>query len=918
MSNYSTADLNAAIDAIIGEALGEGDKGMAAVAGVILNRARRDNVGLKAVVSNGQFNGYTSPGASVKASMADPQVRARASAIVNGVIDGTIDPGIGNADFFHTTAVSPSWSKSYDQVGQVGSHIFYASGKVPPTPPNPVNSTASLDWNGKPTQVNQSLASTLLAAQTNLPFSIKITSSTRTPEQNTAVGGASKSQHLSSNAVDISLVGLSDAQRTQLVAELSRAGATRMIAYSGDTGLHVDMADGYTPQKGYRTYAMFDRKAANMGNAPKWYTDGLTLGNAPIPATPSPDLVAQRQTSPLDAIAQNVASDPTAMLQGYVGKNSPLALTASAAQSSAPPSQAPWSAPNSWGDLAAQSPAVASNPATRTVTSVPISGATYNAPVPMGRNMRPTAQATIPVDKHALAESIRAMPQTKEFIDGLGFFEKTAANIAMTNDDFVIGKMQENLPPSVQFDPKTSTFTIADVNSKEVQDAVVQVPALADVLRGANYTSVPSKAALAARGASPALDAINRATGTAGWGAPTGNTLSAYASTSQASASPQTYGTPSAGNLLAGMGFDAFGNVVPQQNVAKPSPSYQQGMTGRGLPAPSFPADYNPTNALSVMQADAPAKAYAPPTPWGTLAAQSAGSKPVQPSSPQVGASNLSSSIIPAAPWATPLPAAARTLLAKPYSVSTQILAPTQAITPTGAITTVDMMRALSDPNYKPAAPLAPAPVAQEASPVLRQPAPVPAPVTWTTTSTLPAPTAPAKPSFKLGNPLDGGVLGLGGFGGGLMGKLFSSVFQSTPAGRIPGSATPQPGFAGYSNAPKVAPRGEFGQALGVGGLYNQGAIWGANGGGYGNSPGQVTTGLRSGERVYDPNTGEWGLKVGQPVTWTKSGGSSGGTSGTTGTFQGTSTKNSYTVGQTYKNGNGTYVAQADGTFKRV
>jgi spore germination cell wall hydrolase CwlJ-like protein len=32
----------------------------------------------------------------------------------------------GSALFYHTTAVSPSWSNTYSRVAQVGSHIFYS------------------------------------------------------------------------------------------------------------------------------------------------------------------------------------------------------------------------------------------------------------------------------------------------------------------------------------------------------------------------------------------------------------------------------------------------------------------------------------------------------------------------------------------------------------------------------------------------------------------------------------------------------------------------------------------------------------------------------------------------------------------------------------------------------------------------
>ncbi len=35
---------------------------------------------------------------------------------------------MGNATFFHTTGVAPSWRNSFLRVGQVGNHIFYRFG----------------------------------------------------------------------------------------------------------------------------------------------------------------------------------------------------------------------------------------------------------------------------------------------------------------------------------------------------------------------------------------------------------------------------------------------------------------------------------------------------------------------------------------------------------------------------------------------------------------------------------------------------------------------------------------------------------------------------------------------------------------------------------------------------------------------
>lgn len=283
---------------------------------------------------------------------------------------------------------------------------------------------------------------------------------------------------------------------------------------------------------------------------------------------------------------------------------------------------------------------------------------------------------------------------------------------------------------------------------------------------------------------------------------------------------------------------------LPLPRDARPAPK----------PIASFGTSYTPASTLTTLQASTPAAA-----------------KP--------------------APWEVPLPAAARTMLAKPYSVSTATLAPSQAVTPTGAITSADMMRAISDPNYKP-----PVSARVETPPPAAAPRPVaPPPVfNWTTSSRLAAlpPTPAQRPGTAKPAPDNKGLFGL------------------SPMGMLSGF------LASAIKPPGVAPRGQFGQPLAVGGTYRNGAVWAANGSGYGGSLGQSTWGLKPGERVYDINTGEWGLKVGQPVSW--SGSSSGNTSTATGTFKGTSTGNTYTVGKIYTNGNGSYQAMPDGTFKRV
>ena len=310
-----------------------------------------------------------------------------------------------------------------------------------------------------------------------------------------------------------------------------------------------------------------------------------------------------------------------------------------------------------------------------------------------------------------------------------------------------------------------------------------------------------------------------------------------------------------------------------------------------------------PREARPSAPAPTPAPTYTPPTPWGTLAAQA---KPAPAPAPA-----------PAKPYTPPTPWGA---LAQAAPTATKPTTP--VVSPWSAMAAAGPM---SLPPAAPAAPFVaadplgsvarawsanPAAMAAAVAPRPRPVAPLPPPpppVTWTTSSRI-ASAAPVPATRGATPQAKGGLLSFGGFGG-----FLGSILQQ-----------------GLKQGMSPAPRGQFGQPLGVGGIYRNGAVWAADGSGYGGSPGQSTAGLKTGERVYDPNTGEWGLKVGQPVTWTRTGNSvdgssagsntsgGGSTSGATGTFKGTSTGNTYTVGNTYVNGNGTYQAMPDGTFKRV
>ncbi len=124
-------DQNDIINTVIGEAAGEGDQGMAAVASVIRNRAAARGLSPADVVRQpDQFTAYAHPGSAVRKEMTDPALRERATLIVNSIFDGSTPDPTGGADHYHATSVSPSWAQSMPETTRVGNHIFYRSGKA--------------------------------------------------------------------------------------------------------------------------------------------------------------------------------------------------------------------------------------------------------------------------------------------------------------------------------------------------------------------------------------------------------------------------------------------------------------------------------------------------------------------------------------------------------------------------------------------------------------------------------------------------------------------------------------------------------------------------------------------------------------------------------------------------------------------
>jgi hypothetical protein len=124
--------------AIYHEARGESAAGQLAVANVIVNRARSDRYpsSLCGVIYQNADKGRYRCQFTFACDGRDDTPRERAAWSRSKALAAEIyaeyatgdEVGAlpGSALFYHTTAVSPSWSNTYSRVAQVGSHIFYS------------------------------------------------------------------------------------------------------------------------------------------------------------------------------------------------------------------------------------------------------------------------------------------------------------------------------------------------------------------------------------------------------------------------------------------------------------------------------------------------------------------------------------------------------------------------------------------------------------------------------------------------------------------------------------------------------------------------------------------------------------------------------------------------------------------------
>ena len=116
---------------VYGEARGEGEKGMQAVANVIMNRVKKGGwygASIKDVcLKPYQFSCWNEGDPNrEKILNATPAQLKTARRISEAVINGTLPDITGGATNYHAKSVKPYWAASMTKTATIGSHIFYA------------------------------------------------------------------------------------------------------------------------------------------------------------------------------------------------------------------------------------------------------------------------------------------------------------------------------------------------------------------------------------------------------------------------------------------------------------------------------------------------------------------------------------------------------------------------------------------------------------------------------------------------------------------------------------------------------------------------------------------------------------------------------------------------------------------------
>lgn len=127
------SELQCLTAAVYYEARGEGPRGQAAVAQVVMNRVKHP--AFPATICGVVFQGAGHRGCQFSFACDGSMARTREAAawdrarrVAARALAGAVMGDVGSATHFHTTAVAPSWGPQMLRVATVGVHVFYRFG----------------------------------------------------------------------------------------------------------------------------------------------------------------------------------------------------------------------------------------------------------------------------------------------------------------------------------------------------------------------------------------------------------------------------------------------------------------------------------------------------------------------------------------------------------------------------------------------------------------------------------------------------------------------------------------------------------------------------------------------------------------------------------------------------------------------
>lgn len=330
---------------VLGEARGEGNDGMAAVAQVIRNRSlsgQYPSDPRDVALQPYQFSTWNrgEGGNNPQQFSRNSNEYQNAAQIVQQVFGGNQSDPTNGALFYHTPAVNPSWSGSVNQYGttQLGNHIFYNGRPVPPAEiPNVVAS--ELDVQPRVAPIPQTIGPIATAQRNRVtpatPAWIDIYKPPQEAPMNTAANAAARRAALSIGANQTmagqsaegplmrssgSVPGQSNinAQRVEQLAQ--RQGSVRQPVYPN--AAQLQSATGFrVPNLSTQpstTPKLQDRLVPTVSPV-------VTSRVAPIPATQSGDMRLMR--NPIMS-AGAIAPVPASLSPGLMAARSPAPLMA--------------------------------------------------------------------------------------------------------------------------------------------------------------------------------------------------------------------------------------------------------------------------------------------------------------------------------------------------------------------------------------------------------------------------------------------------------------------------------------------------------------------------------------------------------------------------------------------------------------